>query len=82
MPRARRFPTLGRRFWLHGDIAADGRAFCRICANFDVPLHFESHGNAANLKLYQAGVAALELLSRSARVILGARKNLFAAGAA
>jgi hypothetical protein len=77
MPKAHRLPTVSRRFWLHGDVAADGRAYCAICRRFELPLHFDQHG-ALNAEHHQQSLAALDALGRVARVIRGTRANVIA----
>jgi hypothetical protein len=59
--------------YLHGDLAADGTAWCSRCRRFRAPEHFAAH--ADNLARYRAGRTALSKLAMHARVIRP-RKNV------
>lgn len=67
--------------FLHGDVAANGAAWCSLCRRFMVPAHFAAH-SSLNQKTYRHCRQALDALARKARVIRGRKRiNLFAGSA-
>ena len=66
----------GHRLYLHGDLGADGRAYCALCDRFLALEHFEQHG-VLNAERYKQSVDVVNQLARLTRVMLGVRANLF-----
>jgi len=74
-PRRRR--RTRRCFYLHGDLVADGRAWCQFCSSFQLPAHFSMHGDTMNIAKTGLGFAAALQLAEHGCVLQGARVNLF-----